>query len=180
MILLLNGAFGVGKTTVARLVAASLPRSAIYDPELLGILLQRTARLMGRTPDDFQDLALWRTLTARGVRAMRTLADTVVVPMAFSNPAYLDEMRGRLARGGEDVLHCCLVAPLDVVEDRLRRRGADRARNAWEFRRAAECCVAHTTAAFAIHVDATGDPRSVAESVVAIVHTSTGSARPAP
>lgn len=51
----INGTFGVGKTTVARLLAQRLPRSMIYDPELLGVVLQRLSRPFKRI-DDFQDL----------------------------------------------------------------------------------------------------------------------------
>jgi len=53
VILLLNGAFGIGKTTVARALVARLPRSVLFDPELIGMALQGTA-------GDFQDRKAWR------------------------------------------------------------------------------------------------------------------------
>jgi hypothetical protein len=55
MILLLNGAFGVGETTVARAVVARLPRAVVFDPEIIGIALQRLARAAGRRVDEFQE-----------------------------------------------------------------------------------------------------------------------------
>ena len=42
MIVWVNGAFGVGKTTVAGELVSLLPRARVYDPEPLGWLLQRT------------------------------------------------------------------------------------------------------------------------------------------
>ena len=49
MILLLNGAFGIGKTTVARVLVARMPNALLFDPEMIGLILQRGLRLFGRT-----------------------------------------------------------------------------------------------------------------------------------
>ena len=40
MIIMLNGAFGVGKTSTALLLKSKLPNSMIYDPEMVGYLLR--------------------------------------------------------------------------------------------------------------------------------------------
>src|SRR5215212_6407732 len=89
MILLVNGAFGIGKTSVARVLVGRLPGAVLYDPELLGIALQRIARLFGHGVEDFQDLRLWRRVTIAALRVFRLGFRNVVVPMAFSNAAYL-------------------------------------------------------------------------------------------
>ena len=167
MILLLNGAFGIGKTTVARSLVARQPRAVLFDPELIGIALQRTARLGGREVDDFQDLRSWRWLTIAGLRATRVLWPNIVVPMAFSNAAYLEEIRRGIRRFEPRLLHFCLVAPVEVVHERLRRRGADSVGAAWEYRRASECCVAHQSQDFATHVMAVDrDPDDIAEEIL--------------
>jgi deoxyadenosine/deoxycytidine kinase len=41
MIIMLNGPFGVGKSTVAQRLHDHLPHSMIYDPEIIGL---RSAR----------------------------------------------------------------------------------------------------------------------------------------
>lgn len=156
MILLLNGAFGVGKTTVARSLVKRLPRAVLFDPEIIGIALQRGARLARREVDDFQDLPSWRRLTVVGLRAIRLFYPNIVVPMAFSDVGYLQEIRSAISRFEPRVLHFCLVAPVEVVHERLRLRGADPVRAAWEYRRAAECCIAHEREEFARHI-ATAD-----------------------
>ena len=148
MILLLNGAFGIGKTTVARLVVRRLRRGVLFDPELIGMALHRFARLFGRDVDDFQDLRLWRRLTILGLRITRLFTPNIVVPMAISNAGYLEEIRRGL---GPDVVHVCLVAPLEIVHERLRNRGGA---HEWEFRRASECCDVHRGEAFARQIDA--------------------------
>lgn len=158
MILLLNGAFGVGKTTVARLLVARLPRAVLFDPEIIGIALQRVTMA-----DDFQDLRLWRRLTVWALRIARLLRPNVVVPMAFSSLQYLDEIRRGISRFEPHVVHVCLTAPLEVVHGRLLRRG-----NAgeWELRRAAECCAAHQSERFATRVGtAMRSPADIADEI---------------
>jgi hypothetical protein len=168
VILLLNGAFGIGKTTVAREIRRMRPGTLLFDPELIGGPLQLAARLAGRGVDDFQDLAIWRRLTIAGLRSASRVRPRIVVPMTFSNLAYLREVREGLAAGGRDVRHVCLVAPLAVVQERLRRRGSDATRSAWSWRRAAECCAAHADPAFAVHVDASArTPSEIAPEILA-------------
>jgi chloramphenicol 3-O-phosphotransferase len=156
VIVLVNGAFGIGKTTVARRLRHRVPGSTLFDPERIGIVLQRLPAwipLDGRGTDDFQDLALWRRATVGGIRAARAWRRTVIVPMAFSNRTYLDEIRRGAAAFDADVRHFCLVAPLAVVLHRQSVRGRGRMQ-AWQVRRAAECCAAHAGTDFAEHVDA--------------------------
>ena len=54
MFVLINGAFGVGKSTVARELRSLVPRSVIFDPEWVGPALQR---IPGQGVSDFQDIA---------------------------------------------------------------------------------------------------------------------------
>ena len=99
MVVFLDGAFGIGKTTVARRLRALLPGSAIFDPEWVGLVLRRLPRaisLAGRGTDDFQDLPLWRRGSVLGIRAARAVRDPVIVPMAFSNRAYLESKKHRM------------------------------------------------------------------------------------
>lgn len=131
-----------------------LPYAALFDPEMIGLPMQRLSRLFSRDVPDFQDLRLWRRATVHALRAAQALSAALVVPMAISNEQYLREIRDGIERYGARTRHFCLVAPLAVVEARLIARGATREDNAWEFRRAAECCLTHGTAAFAAHIDA--------------------------
>ena len=158
MILLLNGAFGIGKTTVARLLVARMERAMLFDPEWIGIALQRVTRV-----EDFQDLRLWRWLTIAGLRIARVFRRNVIVPMAISNPDYLDEIRNALK---PRVVHVCLVAPVDEVHARLRQRGDA---GEWEFRRASECCTVHGGAEFAAQIDARRAPTEIADELLRLL-----------
>jgi chloramphenicol 3-O-phosphotransferase len=173
MIIFLNGAFGIGKTTVARAVQRRLPSTLVYDPERIGYILQRLPRwVTGHRTDDYQDLPLWRSLTSRGVWASRLVQPHVIVPMAFSNVAYLREISQHVEAFEPRVRHVCLTAPLDVVQERLRQRGADPTTHAWQYRRAAECCEAHQHPEFGEHIPTARRPADeIAQDIISRLAT---------
>jgi predicted kinase len=154
MVIFINGSFGIGKTTVARLLSARLSGSAVYDPEPVGVVLSRLAwllRLEERT-DDFQDLVSWRRTSVRAIGFHLRFRKTVIVPMTFSNLSYLGEFLSYFRERGVPFLHFCLTAPHRVVLERLRHREGPRGANQWILRRSAECCDAHAAPEFAEHI----------------------------
>lgn len=165
MYVLLNGSFGIGKTTVARQLRARLPGAVIFDPEWIGFVLQR---LPGGGVDDFQDLPRWRHLTVLGARLAGVFGSVVIIPMTFSEQTYLNEIQTGLARSRRSVRHFCLTAPLDVVRGRLAARGepVDDPKWSWVHRRATECCAAHESEAFATLIPTDGrTPEAVAADI---------------
>lgn len=169
MYILLNGAFGIGKTTVAKSLRRLLVDAVILDPERIGLVLQR---LPGYRRSDFQHLAAWRRLTVVWGRTVGRFRPTVIIPMAFSEPAYLNEVRSGLGATGRPVLHFCLTAPLHVVRERLAARGEPLSDPhwAWVHRRAAECCQAHERPEFAVQVPTAGlSPEAIAAALVPLV-----------
>ncbi len=159
MFVLLNGSFGIGKTTTARLLARRIPGAAISDPEHVGFVLRRLpAWMLGlkAQPADYQDMDLWRRLIVHQARLVHLRARTVIVPMAFTNLDYLEDFAAALGRTAP-VRRLCLVAPLDLVRERLAARVAleGRGLNAFELRRSAECvAVLGKNPAFGIPIDA--------------------------
>jgi thymidylate kinase len=151
MVVFINGSFGIGKTTVSRLLAAQLPRSLVFNPEPMGVLIMHLAALVRRPKDDFQDLVAWRWLGARAIRIARGFRSTVIVPMTFSNFAYLEEFLSYLRARGVPTLHFCLTAPHSVVLERLHARQR-KGPTSWQLRRSIECCAAHGALEFAEHV----------------------------
>jgi len=169
MIIFINGSFGVGKTTVSRLLVKLLPRSVLFDPEPIGVALLRLSRLWpGRTcADDFQDLSFWRAASIRSIGLVGRLRRVVVVPMAFSNATYLHQFLNAVRREDGDTFHFCLTAPLAVVRERLISREARCGPTEWQLRRSAECCEAHRGPDFAELVATEGrSPREVAADIL--------------
>lgn len=99
MLIWVNGPFGGGKTQTA------------YE-------LRRRLRV------DFQDMPAWR----QGVFEVLDLVldrhpGPVIAPMTLVEPAYFDEIIGRLRDRGRDVHHFALLADRQTVLRRLRERG---------------------------------------------------------
>lgn len=165
MFLLLNGSFGIGKTTLADHLARSLPGAVIYDPERIGFVLRRLPAWMlglSQQPPDYQDLAIWRRLIVTGARRRHRGARVAIVPMAFTNLAYLDAFAQALSVTAP-VQRLCLVAPLDVVRGRLMQRANHEGRGitGFEFQRSQECVDAHRDPRFGAPVDATRTPEAI-------------------
>ena len=173
MVVLVNGSFGVGKTTVARLLRGALRGSAVYDPEWAGMALMRAAKLAGlkgRGVEDFQHFGLWRKSAIAGVRMFRALArGPVVVPMTFTHRGYFDEVVDGIRRSDPDVRVFCLKATLPTLKERLARRG-DKTEGPgaeWMARRLLECAEAHRDPHFGEPVEAESRPaRAVAEDIL--------------
>ena len=123
MLLWINGPFGGGKTQTAYEIRRRLPGSVVCDPEHVGFGLHRMTPPPLR--GDFQDLASWR----QGVYevldlALRRHEGTVIAPMTLVEPAYFDEIVGRLRDDADhEVHHFALLAERETVLRRLSERG---------------------------------------------------------
>lgn len=67
MILMLNGAFVAGKTTLANALLERRPEWMLFDPEEVGFMLWK---LCPGPRGDFQDLAAWPPLVVETARAL--------------------------------------------------------------------------------------------------------------
>src|SRR5258708_4214180 len=145
MIVMLNGSFGVGKTTVAKALCNLLPSSRIYDPEWAGLVLMRLPKfikLQGSGTDDFQDLRLWRRSVIAGTNLFcRVASGPVIVPMTFSRREYFDEIVAGLKMLDTELSVFCLKASLPTIKKRLMARGdrVDGRGSEWISRRILEC-----------------------------------------
>jgi AAA domain len=170
---MINGSFGAGKTTIAKLLRRSLPNSVIFDPEWVGYVLMRLPswiRLRGSGSDDFQDIALWRRSTVAGIKLFSRLASgPVIVPMTFSHRAYFDEIITGIRRLAPELRVFCLKASLSTIKKRLAERGTniEGLEAEWITRRITECVEAHHDLHFGEPVDTEErSAREVAEEIV--------------
>lgn len=113
MILLINGPFGVGKTTVARILVSRLRRAVLFDPEHVGWWL----RLAGSEHADFQDDPRWPGHVVKTARVMRVFGRTLVMPITLWRP----ERFNAILRGLKEFAPT-LPFLLSAEEPELRRR----------------------------------------------------------
>ena len=147
MILLINGSFGVGKTTVGRILRQRIAGSRLYNPEWAGSVLMRLpVKFKGSGTDDFQDIGLWRKSVVGGIKIFRLIArDTVIVPMTFYRQDYLDEIVGEIRKFDSEVRIFCLQARFETILKRLEKRGEkiEDGESNWSVRKTKECIAAH-------------------------------------
>lgn len=160
MIVWINGIFGVGKTTLARKLHEAWPKACVVDPEDVGGLIVRWRGSAGVGVPDFQDLPLWRNLVVASLEGMlREFDAPLIVPMTLLEPAYFDEVVGRLRDRGVDVRHFCLIAPPEEILRRLVERGRatsepNEGATPWARERLARYAPMTGDPRFATHLDA--------------------------
>ncbi|MEV0998182.1 AAA family ATPase [Nonomuraea sp. NPDC050202] len=154
MLVWINGPFGVGKTQTAYELHRRLPGSVVCDPEYVGMGLHRMTPRALRS--DFQLHPAWR----QGVFEVLDLVlskqpGVVIAPMTLVEPAYYDEILGRLREAGHEVRHFALVAGRETVLARLRERSLSRSlkREAFAVARLDGCLERLRTPRFAEHVE---------------------------
>lgn len=126
MIVWLNGAFGSGKTTAAFELHRRLPGSFVYDPEEVGFFLRKNLPEACHTAD-FQDMPLWRSFNYQILKELHENYDgPVIVPMTLAEPAYFEEIVGRLEDEGVPVVHVILCASRETILKRLKKRSLGR------------------------------------------------------
>jgi hypothetical protein len=175
VILFVNGPFGVGKTTVARLLVQKFPDATLYDPERIGAVLMRVLGPFKKV-EDFQDYALWRILFVEGARLLRKAsAQTLIIPMTVWRRNYFDTIIAGLRRVDEDLSCFRLTASRDVLMDRISSDAEDRAACPWRMSYAEVCLSALHDSAFGTEIR-TDDhtPVEVADRILKIVGMPTG------
>ncbi len=159
MILMLNGAFGAGKTTLALELIARRPDWMLFDPEEVGAMLWRLLDVKG----DFQDLPAWAPLVVATARVLfETHQQPLVVPMTLVDP----KNHTTIHEGFEAIApthRFTLLASKETLIRRLTERGADR----WAFDQIPRCVAALARPQFATHLDAECPTNALADEILA-------------
>jgi hypothetical protein len=175
MILFINGPFGVGKTSVARLLVQKMPHSMLYDPEVIGAVLHRVLGPFGKA-EDYQDYALWRPLLVGGARLLRKVSTrTLVIPMTVWRRDLFDPIIAGLRRIDEDLSCFRLTASRDVLIDRISSHAGDREAYGWRMAQVEACLKSSRDPAFGteIRTDERA-PVEVADQILQSVAVPTG------
>ena len=141
MIIMINGPFGIGKTTVATILQSKLKNSMIYDPEEVGFMLRNIItddiKLPEEKTDDFQDLILWKELTVTvAEKLVNTYHKTLIVPMTICNHEYFSHIKSGF-ESIDETFHFCLLASEKTVHERLSKRGDEV--GSWAFQQTERC-----------------------------------------
>ena len=118
MIVWIHGAFGVGKTTTARQLAAASHSLRPFDPEWVGFML--THHLSDQEVSDFQDFPAWRRLVpVVADEVARHTSQHLVAVQSVLVEEYWHELHHGLRDLGHEVFHVVLDADADTLHARI-------------------------------------------------------------
>jgi hypothetical protein len=115
MMVFINGPFGIGKTTTARLLIQEIPSTRLYDPEHVGAFLRATVGKIEHV-SDYQDHRLWPRLTVEVARLLRVTSwRPLVIPMSIARRDRFNFITSRLRGIDPDLLCVRLTASREVL-----------------------------------------------------------------
>ncbi|WP_100012344.1 AAA family ATPase [Lentibacillus sediminis] len=156
MIIMINGAFGVGKTTVANELLKEVSKSMIYDPEEIGFMLrniipENIKRCEAET-GDFQDLQLWKVFTVNVADFLiEKYRMNLIVPMTIRNQDNFQYIVNGFKNIDKHTYHFCLTASKEAIYERLRNRGEEEGN--WCFQQTDKCLDAFKENDFGEYID---------------------------
>lgn len=157
MIIIINGSFGVGKTTIASGLASKMQNAMVYDPEEVGSALRALTegvRTADETTDDFRDIKLWPELVVTVAKSLqKQYGKDLVVPMTLDNLVHLKAIRHGFEQFDSEVYHFCLIAPLEIILNRIQSR--HEGNGEWTIRKATECVAKFIGAEYEKYIDTT-------------------------
>ena len=156
MIIMINGAFGIGKTSVANCLVKNIKNSMIYDPEEVGLLLRNIipGEIMHdeEKTGDFQDLILWKKIVVMIASEIKKQYDShLIIPMTIREIEYFKYIFNGMKKLDNDIYHFCLTAPLDKIHSRLNQRGE--IPDSWAFLQTEKCLKAYENYDFGEYID---------------------------
>lgn len=154
MIIMINGPFGVGKTTTANKLLDYIPNSMRFDPEEIGFMLQKIIDKNTRTSEEtdcFQSLELWKILTVNTAKEIKKKYNkNLIVPMTIK-PANFEYIYNGFKEIDEDTFHFCLMATEETIHKRLTERGDEA--GSFSFRQTKKILDALSDDRFEEHID---------------------------
>lgn len=135
MIVFLNGAFGVGKTSTARVLHEKLPDSLLFDPEWVGTMLRATLKERTEWPGDYQSLPAWRRVVISTVRELRRdYAQLLIIPMTVWRADVWRQLRAGFCAADPELRAFRLTATEETLRSRILGRPEEEGPHGWCLR----------------------------------------------
>ena len=168
MIYWLNGAYGVGKTTVAKRLLPLLRNAHLYDPELVGngIRDNYPEALFCET---FEEYPIWLETNCRLLKDLHARHDgDIVVPMTLLREASYTAIIERLQSDGIPVRYVFLDADAETLRYRMVDLGREEP-DGWCVLHIPVCLAAQAADTHAVHIDTVNrTPEDIADEIAAL------------
>ena len=138
MIIWIDGAYGVGKSTLAEKLHGLLPNSSIFDAENVGNAVRDNMPQSVYYSETFEGYPLWFHVCNELLTEVTDRFDGVVlVPMTLmqrdSFPKFADPLREK----GIEIVHVLLESSGEIIHDRILERGENE--DCWCMRHIDDC-----------------------------------------
>jgi len=126
LIVIINGPYGVGKTSVAENLIKKIPSSILFDTEEIGFLLDKL--IPSEIRKEFEkgnwiELELWKKLVVDiGIFLRKEYNQNVIIPQTILNKSTLSYILEEFKKEGEIVYNFCLITEKEILEERLIKR----------------------------------------------------------
>lgn len=154
MIILINGAFGAGKTTTANILVERVENSIVFDPEEVGFMVRKITegvRYGKEDTDDFQDIEIWKILVVNVARELKEkYRKNLIIPMTIYKENNFNYIVKGLVEIDKRFHHFYLNGTYSTIQSRLIKRG-DRI-GGWTFKRIEPCLEALSNNRFVKHI----------------------------
>ena len=161
MIIWINGAFGVGKTSVSLELSNILENSIVYNPENMGLFLREN---LGYKKDDYQDYELFKKINYYVIKDLAQHFKNVIVPMTITNKKIYEMIIEKLSKNIK-TKHIILIGNKKTIKNRLDSRIDS---TEWSYKQIERCIKAFETGITGNLID-TND-RSIKEIVEEILN----------
>ena len=150
----INGAYGIGKSTVAERLAKHLEKAYVFDAEEVGNAIRDNYPEEARHSVIFEDYPLWRETNYKLLLDIRDRYDgDIIVPMTLLREASYCEIIKKLEDIGAAVEYVFLDGDYPTIHDRILARGETE--DCWCMRNIELCLDAQNKDCHAVHIDAT-------------------------
>lgn len=126
MVVWINGAYGVGKSTLAKKLHERKAHSFIFDAEAVGNAVRDNLPKELYSGAVFEAYPLWFVFCTELLRNISAGFDgDIFVPMTLVCKGSFERIAKPLAESGVAVKHILLVSTHEIVHDRILARGED-------------------------------------------------------
>lgn len=166
MIYWINGAYGIGKSTIAECLKKKLGKAHIFDAEEVGNAIRDNYPEEVKHSMIFEDYPLWRETNYRLLLDISNKYDEdIVVPMTLVREESYLEIVKKLEDSGVSVKYIFLDGNYQTIHDRIIARGEKE--DCWCMQNINNCLEIQNNEQHAIHIKTAGKtPAEIVEIIL--------------
>ena len=148
----INGAYGVGKSTIAECLKKKLTKAHIFDAEEVGNAIRDNYPEEEKHSVIFEDYPLWRETNCRLLLDISNKYDgDIIVPMTLIREESYYEIIKKLEDSGVAVKYVFLDGDYQTIHDRIIARGEKE--DCWCMQNINSCLEIQSSEKHAIHIN---------------------------